>query len=716
MSLETAIRSMITEAIEHDSATDVRARLHDRYMGEPYGDEVKNKSKFVSTDASDAIEAILPDVLEPFVEADEVLAFDPVGPEDEDAAEQETDAVAHIFFEKNDGFLNTYTAMKEGLIGQIAYAESEWIERERVTVEEYEGLTPQEFSAIVQDLANDAVNLEFPELEGLDEAGNPQVVGVDQMGQPQFAPINARIRCVKLVKEYKVNVFPNEEFFLTPRWPSVSLEGVPCCGRQYEMTRGELLEMGFDPASLSEAFDEHADDEGQETSRHVTQDHSDADDTDAGDESSQRITVYKTFCRLDINDDGKGELVRVWAVNRGNTILKWEDGEDAIDEVSGLPFAAFTPFIVPHRHAGRSAVELVEDIAKVKSVLYRHTLDNIYQQNYVRPHIAENEANEFTFDDLMNDEHGAAVRTRGPNGVTYPVPPSVIGTTLPLIDKFDDQLQARIGNTRYNQGMDSNALNKTAQGMGMMMGASQKRNRLISRIFAETFLRQIFMIIHRDLRNGPVKEMVMRLRGQWVQVNPRTWAERTDMTVKVGMGTGDKDMRRQGLMLLAQSMEKLAADPEVRQSGLIGYQQFRSVAEDAMGTFGFRNIDKYMPPPEQAQPAQPDPMAEQMKQMQMQAQMLQMQNAQMQLQLQQAELQKRLIEARMAPQMLQAEMQKDAADMRNDAAEVELKRDKMILDDDFRRDKLAVDAQTAHNRKYAGEFTDTPPMSYGQVG
>jgi hypothetical protein len=109
-------------------------------------------------------------------------------------------------------------------------------------------------------------------------------------------------------------------------------------------------------------------------------------ETHVGDEATETVTVYEAYCRLDVNDDGKAELVRVWATGDGSRVLQWENGDDAIDEVSSLPFDCLTPYIVPHRHIGRSVAEIVDDVQRVKTVLMRTTLDNIYGTQYPRPH------------------------------------------------------------------------------------------------------------------------------------------------------------------------------------------------------------------------------------------------------------------------------------------------------------------------------------------
>ena len=58
------------------------------YLSEPFGDEIDGRSQFVSSDVQDTIEWMLPNLLEPFVAGDEVVAFNPTGEEDVEAAEQ----------------------------------------------------------------------------------------------------------------------------------------------------------------------------------------------------------------------------------------------------------------------------------------------------------------------------------------------------------------------------------------------------------------------------------------------------------------------------------------------------------------------------------------------------------------------------------------------------------------------------------------------------
>ena len=234
--------------------------------------------------------------------------------------------------------------------------------------------------------------------------------------------------------------------------------------------------------------------------------------------------VYKSFVRMDRDGDGVEKLLLVWSTQAGKNILKWADGGEAVEEVSRVNIVGWTPYPMPHRHVGRSGAEQVDDIQNVKTVLYRNTLDNVYRTAHQRPHIDELQTTPNTWKDLMDPRPGAPIRSRGA-AVTYPAVPQVSLSTLPLIDNMNEVKEQRVGQTRYNQGLDANSLNKTASGISQIQAAGAKRAKLVARTLAETGLRDLFVGIHSDLRQGPVKKIAIKLNGEWVDVNPRTWRE-----------------------------------------------------------------------------------------------------------------------------------------------------------------------------------------------
>ena len=94
----------IAYGINDSELSDQRAQAIKYYLGEPFGNEVEGRSQVVSYDVQDTVESSLPQLIKIFTSGDQVVRFDPKGPEDEQAAQQETDYINHLVMEKNNGF------------------------------------------------------------------------------------------------------------------------------------------------------------------------------------------------------------------------------------------------------------------------------------------------------------------------------------------------------------------------------------------------------------------------------------------------------------------------------------------------------------------------------------------------------------------------------------------------------------------------------------
>lgn len=108
----------------------------------------EGRSSAVSTDVSDTIEGMLPTLMDIFTSGDEVVRFDPVGPEDVEAAEQETDYVNHVFMQRNPGFLVLYSMIKDALLSKVGIVKVFHEQREEQRQETYEDLSDDEFMAL----------------------------------------------------------------------------------------------------------------------------------------------------------------------------------------------------------------------------------------------------------------------------------------------------------------------------------------------------------------------------------------------------------------------------------------------------------------------------------------------------------------------------------------------------------------------------------------
>ncbi|KRQ11926.1 hypothetical protein AOQ73_05825 [Bradyrhizobium pachyrhizi] len=157
LTLKALLAAERTNALAAMSAAqlmDERSRAMDYYLGQMDQDMPvpAGRSKAVSTDVSDTIEGLMPSLMDIFAGSDEVVRFDPVGPEDEEAAQQETDYVNHVFMQQNPGFMTLYAFIKDSLLSKTGIVKVWWEEREQESRETYYDLTEDQFMILLHEV------------------------------------------------------------------------------------------------------------------------------------------------------------------------------------------------------------------------------------------------------------------------------------------------------------------------------------------------------------------------------------------------------------------------------------------------------------------------------------------------------------------------------------------------------------------------------------
>jgi hypothetical protein len=128
-----------------------------------------------------------------------------------------------------------------------------------------------------------------------------------------------------------------------------------------------------------------------------------------------------------------------------------------------------------------------------------------------------------------------------------------------MLQYIDAELEARSGLSKQSQGIDANALqNQSATAVAQVFSASQMRVKLIARVMAEG-VRDIFSLMHATIRKHGQQQQTVRLRNSWVQVDPRAWKTRNDMTINVGLGSGGKAQQFAQTMAIANVQKEMVA-------------------------------------------------------------------------------------------------------------------------------------------------------------
>jgi hypothetical protein len=577
----------IAYGINDSALSEERAEAIQYYLGEPFGNEVEGRSQVVSYDTQDTIESALPQLLKVFVSGDEVVRFEPKGPEDQEAADQETDYINHIVMEKNNGFEVFYVWFKDALLSKNGYVKVYYEEEEDYDEESYEGLTEAQLNLLVFD-----ENVEILEHESYPDPSvqpmpmTPPMVtegpdvqpldgGIEIDMQTQQAFMQPMLHDVKIkVKEISGKIKVKN---VAPENIMVSVDAYGTCLNSARFVQHREL---MSPAEIAETFDISEDEidsimadtqdafELESNARDIYSEQYDrAVDT-------SEILVKDTY--LKINDERKRYVVI------GNQIIYEEECEY-------VPFACITPMLMPHRHIGRSYADLTKDIQLVKSTLIRGQLDNMYLSNNGRYAISDR----VNLDDMLTSRPGGIVRVQGEPGTSImplqhaPFPP----ISFQMVEYMDSMKEKRTGVTAYNQGLDSNSLNKTATGVAQIMSAAQQRLELVARTFAETGVKDLFLLVHRLVRQNLTKPDIVRIRNKWVEIDPRTWKHRKDLSISVGLGSGNKDQQLMHLNTILQMQR------EALQVGLTDPSKIYNALAKLTQNAGFKNPDEFWTDP-----------------------------------------------------------------------------------------------------------------------
>ncbi len=636
-----------------------RRKALEYYNGEPFGNEIAGRSSVVSTDVMDVIEWSMPILMRIFGSGDQVGRFEPQNPEDVDMAEQATDYCNYVFFRENDGFKLLYDVMKDALLSKTGIFKIIWKDDEEVERESYEGLSDEEFQLLVMDDAVEVV--EHTALGGVIETQTEEL-GLEQQ---QEIPMQHNVTIMRKVCSGKVDiqVVAPEEFYISRTARSIEDANFVCHRTSY--TVSQLIEMGFDEASDYASDDDQRFDQ-EYVARNFTDDSLASLPDDETDSSTREVWIDEAYIRCDWDGDGIAEIRKVWKA--GDKIILNE-------EVDRIPFADICPLPMPHKFYGFSIADIVMDLQLIKSTLWRNILDNIYHLNNGRFECLDGKVN---MDDMLTNRPAGVVRVKEMGAVRRLDAPDIGKAPYEMLNYIDAVRDGRTGITKFNQGLDANVLQQTtATAFMQQMQSSQARIELIARMFAETGVKKAFLMIyellqkHSDklftsylIQKHSDKAKVVRLRNEWVTVDPASWRNKADFTVRVGLGNGNREQNMVHLQTLAQMQEKI-----VQAGGmglLVSPKNIYNTLKEIGMNMGLKNIEEYLTDPDDGQ-VQPQQQAEDGK-AQVEAMKAQVDMQKLQLEAQKLEFEKQKLD--FEGQKLQAEMQMEAEENQLKQAEL----------------------------------------------
>jgi hypothetical protein len=580
--------------VDNELSSD-RARATEYYLGKPFGNEEEGRSQVILTELRDAVDGMIPSFCRVFFGSEHAVEFAPNKADTVEQAAQMTDYVRFVFEQDNGGFLKTVSVLKDGLIRKIGIFKWGWDTSEQAKAYRQEALDRKQMELLA---ADDAVeNMQATKRKD----GTYDVEFTRKYGDG----------CARLW------AVPPEEFIYNreARSPDEAL----LLMHRTRMTRGQLLAMGISEKDIVE----HAgtDDDalrgnaeeiarrdieriGKELSAGIVK------DPDMG-SANDKIPYGDGLMRIDVNGDGIAELRRVHCIGPTYYPVKHYPADDS------MGFAIFTPYPEPHALLGGSVADRTMDVQKINSTLLRSMLDSLAASIFPRTAYQEGQV---SVPDIMNTAIGAPMRTRGdPNQVIRSFEVPFVGKeALPMLAFMQEVIERRTGRNKGAAGLDADALQSTGKdAVNAVLTGSQEQLEMIARVFAEMTLKPLFKGLAKLLIQKQPRERMVRLRGKWVEVDPRQWDSDLDVTVNVALGSSFVEKKVQTLGALIADQDKLAAETGGVMSPVAPLPKRMNARAQILKLQGIQDVENYItmlpanwqPPAPPVPPPSPEQMA-----------------------------------------------------------------------------------------------------------
>ena len=668
--LQAIITQDLTDAVSYidSDLSPTRAKGTEYYRGDLFGNEVEGNSKVVAMEVRDTVSAMLPSLMRVFFSTENVVEFVPRGPEDVQSAQQATDYANYIFQNDNNGFLTSYAIFKDALVRKCGIAKFWWEDDERVSIDEYTGLDDQTLEMLMQEPdAEVKIVVSYPD-PNVDEM---QMTTVDPMtGAPVTmpAPMIHDVQIKRITKDGRIRIMavPPEELLLDRR--ARSFDDATIIAHRQMATMADLIAMGYDQDEIEENISSTDLDSNDEYL--ARQPLSTTFGTnDAANPMMRRVLYVEAYSRVDYDGDGIAELRKVCCMGSGYQVVRNLPA-------SYIPFADFPCDPEPHTSPleAMSIFDITRDLQEIKSEILRNTLDSLAQSIHPRTAVVEGQVN---IDDVLNNETGAIIRMRAPGMVQPLTTPFVGQAAFPMMEYMDQIKEDRTGMSKAAMGLNADALqSSTKAAVNATISASQGRIELTARILAEG-MKKLFKGILFLVTTHQDKERMVRLRNEWVAIDPRHWNAGMDASINIGLGNGDTNERLQALMMIMAKQEQILQQLGP-QNPLVTPQQFSNTLRKIVELSGFKDASSFFQdiPADYVPPAPPAP--------------------------------------KPSPEEILAQVQAESikADIQKKAADLELQRQQMIMDDDLKRDQMAQDL---YLKKYEIELKYNSQISTAEI-
>lgn len=550
------------------------ARWKSEYNAEPYGNEVNGRSKLVSRDIKKQSEWQHAALIEPFVSTPDIIKANPVTSEDAEIAP------------KIEVLLNTQFCRQFSRYNFMTKALKVLDQEGTVVIR-----TGWEYEEKVVEVQEDR-EIPNPDYQRAIEAVNQGITdpSILQGIEPTLIT-KVRVRKTKPVKNHPTAmVCRNEDIFIDPTCQD-DMDKCQFVIYRYETDMTTLKQAGIyknlDKIKIPTGLT------GTNDTEYITEDSTSFRFSDT---ARKKIVVHEYWGNYDINGDDIAEpIVCTWI---DNTIIRLEANPfpDKKPPFLIVPFSA-----IPFKLYGESNAELLSDIQKIKTAIYRGFIDNMALSNNGQKGIKKGSLDEYNKQRFLNGEnfefnHYASDFFIG----NFNELPSSIFNVLTLMN---NEAESITGVASFNTGINGNALGSTATSIRGAIDSASTRRLNIVRNISENLVKPLLrkwlaydaMFLDEESQYRITNDTFVYLKRDDLGAN---------IDIDLSISTSDDNRAKaQELAFVLQTVGP-SEDPRLRKILMAQIAQLYRMPDLA------KMIMDYKP--------EPDPMAEQMQQLQMQ--------------------------------------------------------------------------------------------------
>lgn len=505
-----------------DEISAARQQAKDYYFMRPRGDEVAGRSGVVSGDLSAMVEAVTAQMMTSIKSTPRICEFAPDGAEDKEQSQIETDAVTAVVMGHNNGYLLLEQGVKDALLERNGIGKC-WVREDRRS-------RAREYRRVSAEAAG----------ELLRQRPGMRLEQIDYDGR------TLKLSEIRDRKELCIGMVAPENFVCTKDWPDFDMQEIPCAGERHLDTRSDLIKVhGFDADTVAE-LQAYAPNKAADTSRNPRQRARLPNRT--GDNSLDVIEWYELCALFDSDGDGVAERWHV-SVVPNQALLEETPADDVY-------YAAGAALINPHRLLGISLHDKLKQNQDERTALKRQKIDNGNAVNKSRLLYLERA---IASDDLEDGRINSSIPV---GGSVADVRQAAVALVVPDMSQGIAESMATTARERSELGGASLDLQTAqaqltdrvgSQGVDRIYSVAEQLAELMTNNIGETLIRNLFLLVHRTLRENFRGPITIHRRGRPVTTDPSEWPERRQVIVNPGRTQGQVRRIVAGLDYLIQT-------------------------------------------------------------------------------------------------------------------------------------------------------------------